>query len=316
MVLPEWLRSLLDRLLGWGPIATARRVMDAYGQAGGALLAGGLTYSAVFALLPILLVLTGVLGLVVSDADRRASMIHGIGQALPPLSDVVQAFLEAIASNAAGFGIVGLVGAVWGASHFYGSLDEAFSRLFPRARKRGFVERTGRGILSVVLFVAIATLVLLLTGLTSALADERTSPLAGAARGIVGGVSSALAWFVFIVATGFVYRVVPTREISLRAIWLPALIAGLALAALTELFSYVAPRLIGSAALYGTFVAIFAAMVWLSTGFQILLLGAAWVRERALVDDERAGEALRWVRVEDEEAALASAEEPETEAER
>jgi uncharacterized BrkB/YihY/UPF0761 family membrane protein len=48
----------------------------------------------------------------------------------------------------------------------------------------------------------------------------------------------------------------------------------------TQTFSLIAPRLIGSAALYGTFVAIFAAMVWLSAGFQVMLLGAAWIRER------------------------------------
>jgi membrane protein len=301
MNLPGWLRSAVDRLLGWGPIATARRVMDAYGQAGGALLAGGLTYSALFALLPILLVLTGALGLLVTDVERRASMIQSIGNALPPLRDLVQAFLEGITDSAAGFGLVGLLGAVWGASHFYGSLDDAFSRLFPRARKRGFVERTVRGLASVALLVVIAIIVLGLTGLVSVLADERTSPFAGSTRPIVGALSSGLAWVVFVVATGFVYRVVPASQISLRVVWLPALVAGLGLAALTELFSYLAPRLVGSAALYGTFIAIFAAMVWLSTGFQILLVGAAWVRERAVAEDERVGAALRWVRVEDQQ---------------
>jgi uncharacterized BrkB/YihY/UPF0761 family membrane protein len=52
---------------------------------------------------------------------------------------------------------------------------------------------------------------------------------------------------------------------------------------LTQLFSLIAPRLIGVASVYGTFVAIFAAMIWLSTGFQILLLGAAWVADRVNV---------------------------------
>jgi uncharacterized BrkB/YihY/UPF0761 family membrane protein len=64
---------------------------------------------------------------------------------------------------------------------------------------------------------------------------------------------------------------------------LPALVVGIALMLLTQLFSLIAPRLIGVASVYGTFVAIFAAMVWLSTGFQILLLGAAWVADRVNV---------------------------------
>jgi uncharacterized BrkB/YihY/UPF0761 family membrane protein len=77
---------------------------------------------------------------------------------------------------------------------------------------------------------------------------------------------------------------VPARHVPWRALLPPAIAVGILLAALTQLFSYIAPRLIGTAAVYGTFVAIFAAMVWLSTGFQLLLVGAAWVRER-LGDD-------------------------------
>jgi membrane protein len=287
MTVPGWLRSLLDRGLGWGPVQTVRRVMDAYGQAGGGLLAGGLTYSALFVILPILLVLTGVLGLIVTDAERRLAMIRSIGDALPPLRDLVESFLERISDNAAGFGGLGLLAAAWGASHFYGALDEAFARLFPRARKRGFVERTVRGLASVGLLVVVAILVLGLTGVTSALADTQTSGFAGAAAPALRLLAPALAWLVFIVATGFVYRVVPARPITMRAVWLPAVVAGLGLALLTQLFSYLVPRLVGSSALYGTFLAVFAAMVWLSTGFQILLVGAAWVRDRAVRGDER-----------------------------
>ena len=290
MTLPGWLRSLVERVLGWGPVQTGRRVMDDYGQAGGALLAGGLTYSALFVILPILLVLTGVLGLVVTDTDRRTVMIRSIGDALPPLRDVVQVFLDRITENAAGFGVLGLLAAVWGASHFYGSLDEAFARLFPRVRKRGLVERTVRGLASVGLFILVALIALALTGTASALADSSASGIGGAAAPVLKVLTPVLAWIVFILAVGFVYRVVPARSISLRAVWLPAVVAGLALALLTQLFSYIAPRLVGSSALYGTFLAVFAAMVWLSTGFQILLVGAAWVRERTLREDQRIAE--------------------------
>jgi membrane protein len=289
MTVPGWLRALADRVLGWGPVRTGQRVMDAYGTAGGALLAGGLTYSALFVILPILLVLTGVLGLVVTDAERRLTMIRSIGDALPPLRDLVQGFLERISDNAAGFSGLGLVASIWGASHFYGSLDEAFSRLFPRARKRGFVERTLRGIASVALLIGVAILVLGLTGIASVLAGDEGGGFAGAAAPVLQVLAPVLAWVVFIVATGFVYRVVPAREITLRAVWLPAVSAGLGLALLTQLFSFLAPRLVGSSAMYGTFLAVFAAMVWLSTGFQILLVGAAWVRDRALLEDERVG---------------------------
>jgi len=77
-----------------------------------------------------------------------------------------------------------------------------------------------------------------------------------------------------------IYRVVPGRHVPWASLMLPSVLVGVGLTLLTQLFSYIAPRLIGSAAVYGTFVAVFAAMVWLSTGFQVMLLGAAWIRER------------------------------------
>jgi uncharacterized BrkB/YihY/UPF0761 family membrane protein len=43
---------------------------------------------------------------------------------------------------------------------------------------------------------------------------------------------------------------------------------------------FVAPRLVGVAAIYGTFVAAFALLAWLSIAFNLLLLGAAWTDVR------------------------------------
>ena len=49
---------------------------------------------------------------------------------------------------------------------------------------------------------------------------------------------------------------------------------------LLRVFVFVAPRLIGAAALLGTLASVFAALAWLSLSFQALLLGAAWTAQR------------------------------------
>jgi len=267
-------------VLDWSPVRAARRVLDAYGAAGGGLLAGGLAYSALFALLPSLLLLTGIVGFVVHDPERRIAIVRGIGQALPPLQGIVSASLDQITENAAGLGTVGLIGLAWGASHFYGSLDDAFARIFQDERRRGFVVRTLRGLLSVVLLVTVFIAALVLTGIASYLAAQAASRFGGDSQGFWQFASPVLAGAVFISATAAIYRLVPARPTPWRAVGPPAVVAGLALTLLTQLFSYIAPRLIGIGSVYVTFVAIFAAMVWLSIGFQILLLGAAWARDR------------------------------------
>lgn len=267
-------------MVGWGPVATARRVMQVYDDAGNGLLAGGLTYSALFALLPSLLLITGILGFVVDDPERRRAIVEGIGRSLPPLSGFLDASLQQITEGAAGAGVIGLIGLAWGASRFYGSLDDAVSRIFRSAPKRGFVARTLRGIFSVVLLVSVFLGSLILAGIGSYLADQTAARL-GTESGTFWRVATPLlAGIVFVGAAVLIYRLVPAIHVPWTAAAIPALLVGIGLAALTQLFAYIAPRVIGAAAVYGTFVAIFAAMIWLATGFQLLLMGAAWVSVR------------------------------------
>ena len=274
------LQRIIERAVGWPAVRTARAVAEAFDQAGGGLLAGGLTYSALFALLPTLLLMTGIMGVVVKDPERRRAILESIGDALPPLRQFLEANLDALTDGATGFGILGLLGLAWGASRFYGSLDDALGRIFSSAPRRGLVQKTVRGLLSVVLLVSVFIVALVLTGIASYLAAETAAALGTEARTFWQIVTPTLSAAVFVLATGAVYRLLPARHVSWTALWLPSIVVGIALAAITQLFSFVAPRLIGAAAVYGTFVAIFAAMIWLSALFQVLLLGAAWVRVR------------------------------------
>jgi membrane protein len=278
--LPAVVQSLAVRVMGWRAILAARAVMQRYADAGGGLLAGGLTYSALFALLPCLLLLGGILGIIVVDPERRQAIVAGIGDALPPLRGLMEASLESMKDGAVGFGTLGLIGFAWGASRFYGSLDDAIARIFTDAPKRGVVARTVRGIVSIGLLVTVFIIGLALTGIRSFLAEETASRFGADSRLFWSVVTPLLTVTMFVAAIATIYRFVPARHVPWGSIVLPAVVVGILLAAITQLFSYIAPRLIGTAAIYGTFIAIFAAMVWLSTAFQLLLVGAAWVRER------------------------------------
>lgn len=280
MKLPDWLSRTVERVLAWGPVPMVRRVLDRYGAAGGGLMAGGLTYSALFALLPALLLLTGLLGFLVDDIDRRRAIVESIGESLPPLRGFLAASLDQLTEGAAGAGTVGLIGLAWGASRFYGSLDEAFARVFHGVRRRGLVDQTVRGLASVLLLISVFLVALILTGIASFLAEQTANRFASDTRTFWGIVTPLLSLVVFIVGMAVLYRVVPARHIPWRSVVLPAAVIGTALTVLTQFFSYIAPRLIGAAAVYGAFVAIFATMIWLSFGFQLMLLGAAWLRER------------------------------------
>ena len=48
------------------------------------------------------------------------------------------------------------------------------------------------------------------------------------------------------------------------------------------MFAFIAPLMTRISALYGAIVAVFALLAWLSIGFNMLLIGAAWTRVRAV----------------------------------
>ena len=77
-----------------------------------------------------------------------------------------------------------------------------------------------------------------------------------------------------------VYRVVPVPVAALGCRARPGHRRRARLTILARVFAFLAPRLIGAAALLGTLATVFAALAWLALSFQALLLGAAWVRDR------------------------------------
>ena len=87
----------------------------------------------------------------------------------------------------------------------------------------------------------------------------------------------------------------------------PAVVVGLIIVGLSQIFTFLVPRLVGVAALAGSLASAFIALAWLSFTFQALLYGAAWVRVRDDADRARgvsrpggsrsAGRTGRWRRV-------------------
>ena len=58
------------------------------------------------------------------------------------------------------------------------------------------------------------------------------------------------------------------------------MVIGLIIIGLSQVFTFLVPRLVGVAALAGSLASAFIALAWLSFTFQALLYGAAWVRVR------------------------------------
>ena len=276
--------GIASRVGGVPAVRLLAAVLETYDQAGGGLVAGGLAYSALFALLPGLLLVLSVFGLVVTDPAVQARFVEAISTAIPPIADFAETALKQVSAGAIPGGIIALVGLVWGSSRFYSALDYAIARIFRQDKTRNEIVRTIRGIVLTLLLVAFPIIIVFAGTVVEAILDLIPD------RDTRGGIATLLvqlatpigAFLLFVVATVMVYRSVPAERVPAAAWRRPAIVVGLLLAGFTQLFAFIAPLMTRISALYGAIVAVFALLIWLSIGFNMLLIGAAWTRVRAV----------------------------------
>jgi membrane protein len=274
-----------SRLIGWIVnlpfVRRPRAVLDAYGNAGGSLLAEGLAYSALFAGLTGLLFFVGILGYAIPSETDRQRLLERLTGDLAPFVPYAREALRSVAEHAGEFSIVGLAGLAWGASHFYGALDTAIARVFARAPARGMFDRVLRGFVSVLLLVGGLLSGIAIAAIQAAITSRTNVWLATDASQALSDVAFPLATAAIVsTAVATLYRVVPNTRVPLAVLWLPALVTGIVLTVLTELLVFLAPLLAGALSVFGGVAAVFATLAWLHLAFQVLLLGAAWTRVR------------------------------------
>ncbi len=275
--------SLRDRIaVGQRAVMRDRRVrfalevLQGYGSAGGGLLAAGLAFYALFAIIPGILTLVALLGIVISDPASRESVVQWLVDQIPPLQPVARTILSTLADGGRVGSILGIIGVIWGASGFYGALDGALSLILPGPGSRGVVEQRVRGIIGVLLIVGMGLGAVLISSIGGIVVALVNVPGLDLLRLLSLAITCGLA----ILVCEVVYVVVPRNGPSWRAAAVPALAAGTGIGLLTSLFGILTPFLIRGFAALGVIASVFAALVWFNLLFQILLYGAAWARIR------------------------------------
>jgi membrane protein len=265
-------------ILGSPRVATARRVIDRFGAVDGGLLAAGIAYNAVLALIPLGLLASGLAGFLLVDPGSRADVILAIGALVPPLEGVVAEIVGGLSTASPSLSLIGLVLAAWGTSRLYASLESAIVQLDATAARRGLLRRTARRLGSIAIVAGVLLAALLAAPVLAVAVELRGSgPLAPQLVDLLlAVVPPAFA----AAAMAAIYRLIPSRQPSWRALSLPALVGAVALVVVTRVFVFVAPRIFGANVLYGTLGAILVGLTWLDIAFTIVLLGAAWVDER------------------------------------
>ena len=283
----ERLIAFTTRIIGTPRVALARRVLDRFGAVDGGLLAAGIAYNAVLALIPLALLATGFAGVLLSDPASRADLVRVLAGVMPPLAGVVDEIVAGLSRASPSISLVGLVLAAWGTSRLYAALEAAIALLDPSVPRRSLIRRTARrlGSIAVIAVVVLATLAaapLLAIAVEVSDASAGLRPLLDALLAFVPPVLGAA-------ALAAVYHLVPAARPSWRSIAVPAVVGSVALVVVTRVFVFVAPRVFGANLVYGTLGALLVGLTWLDLAFTVVLLGAAWVGEREVAQEGTAG---------------------------
>jgi YihY family inner membrane protein len=272
--------ALIARVLRLPIVTRLLAVVARYDRAGGGLLANGLAFATLFAAVPAVLLSLGLIGFLIDDASYQARLLEILSDAFPPLEPLFLELLRAVAAGSGFSSVIGAIGLVWAISQFYGTLDIAFARLFPGAIERDLLKRTLRGFATVAILALVVVAFVVLAWVTSILDVmlPEAFPAASAIRGVVTSPFTLL--ILTIAGLVFAYRILPPRRPAIRDVLLPAVMAGVAVAVLTQAFTFLAPRLVGATNVVGSLAAAFASLAWLSFAYQAVLLGAAWVAIR------------------------------------
>lgn len=263
---------LVARVLGVPRIAMANAVYTRFASSSGPILARGMAFVALFAVVPAVIVILSIVGVFVSDPAVRAEIVALLTEQIPSMAPVLDEALASFSGMAPTTGLVGLGLLVWSASSLVRAVDGAFRVIFRDSGEGRTPIRDVVSVLAVAAGAFAAAIILILVTLPD-FVDEAF----GLPGRLVRTVTS-LAGVMGVLALAFAF--VPRPRPTLQALWLPAVATGLAVYLLSELFVFLGPLLFGSAELYGAFGALFLGLVWLGNVTQVILFGAAWVAER------------------------------------
>lgn len=263
---------LIATLQSWPWLATLRMLAHRFGDERLALTAGGLTFTTIISLVPLVTVMLALFSAFPMFATMEEALQRYFLQALVPEA-IARPVLRAInqfSSRASQLGIVGLVALVVSALAMMLTIDRALNAIWRVRRPRPIAQR-------VLVYWAAVTLGPLLAAASVA----ATSYAVSASRGFVGSMPRGLGMLVWtaefvlhVVAVAALFHFVPNTRVRWRHALAGGLFVAIGMAAAKRLMTFYFSAVPSFSMIYGAFATLPIFLVWIYLGWVIVLLGA------------------------------------------
>ncbi len=259
------------------------------------LLAAGVAFFGLLAMIPALVALLSLYGLLAEPQDIRRQVDDALAAAPKEVREMIGQQLTSIQQSSQGTALLALIGgvviALWSASSGVNHLIDAINVAYDEQETRGFVRRRGLSLL--LTLGAVGFLVFAFVGIAVVPAAAQAANLGAAGAVLVQIVRWVLLLGGLLVGLAVVYRYAPDRDAPKWAWASPgAIFAAVGWLAASILFSVYATNFGSYNETYGSLGAVVVVMMWLYLTALVIILGAELncELERQTVRDSTEGE--------------------------
>ncbi len=233
--------------------------------------AGSLTYTTLFAVVPMLTVFLVIISSIKALAPAREQVQHFIYSNLLPRSGVaVEQYLNRFTESSSNLTVVGILILFVTAILMLSSIEDAFNHIWRVNKARG-------GIIGFMRYWTIISLGPILLGSAFALSSTVASMnlLNNIAGYEVNGsfwlwfISFALTWLGF----SLLYWTIPNRSVPLRSAFISGMFSALVFEGLRQVFGLVMSNFTSYQLIYGAFAAVPVFLLWIYLSWNVILLG-------------------------------------------
>lgn len=241
-------------------------------------LAAAISFYAILSFLPFVILAVSITSFFVASSETALTKIQALLAQSLPVSTV--ASLDVLSSTLAKktvFGIVGLVGLIWGSMRVFAVLQHAMNRIWVPDSRRRYWESRFVALLSVPVLSIFLLLSIVLTGLIK-VAKRTTIPLLNFSFSDLPGAATVLTMvlpvLISILLFLAIYYLIPKKWDHLRSAFYGALLAAILWEAAKLLFDYYIVRFSHLDTIYGSFTSLAILFLWVYYSSFITLLGA------------------------------------------
>lgn len=256
-------------------LSVLRQAAANFAERRGIQAAAALSFFALFAFFPLVLLSAAAIGLALRDEGLRQDAVARVVAALPVEAPAVADALHALAGQGPAVGLLALAGMAAAASRLAAETRAALDAVFGASGRRGLL----RGALADAAVLPALAALFLASLLLSA--GWRIAQARAAGLGVFGGQAllrepGALAISGLISFAGFLilYRLLPHRAPPLRSLWPGALVAAAGFEAVKLGFAIYLANFDSYDVIYGSLGGALALLSWVFLSANVLLFGA------------------------------------------